>query len=276
MNGSKKIVKWLIDKNLFIEYEDKLISTIIECGSEVYLYERNYKESFSDYVKNNFNQDDIIVFYGSLQHSIQISKMPVYPAVFLNIDNYECYNYYSYYGEYLLNNKYLLFGYNDIKRNINNIKTYFNNSDKVFIRSSDGIKSIPGQIINLNHIPNLNNVLTLISDVKNITDEYRFVVIDGKLITGCKYLDIHNMKSLEPYYDKICDEQEVIDFANKMINLYHPDKAFTIDICRCENELKILEINSFNSASLYGCDLKLIVTSINQLSIKEYDELFNI
>lgn len=281
MNGSKKIIKWLIDKNVFIENEDKLQTSIINSGNEIYFYERNYEESFADYVKNNFNENDILIFYGSLQHSAQISKLPVYPSVFITFDNYECYKYYSKFGEYLLNNKYLLLGYDDILRNISNIKYYFNNLyeiDKIFIRSSDGIKSIPGQIVNINEICKLkfDNVLTLISDVKEITEEYRFVVVDGKLITGCKYLDEFNMKTLEPYYDKICDEQDVIDFATKMIDLYQPDKAYTIDICRCDNKLKILEINSFNSASLYGCDLNLVVKNINELAIKEYNELFDV
>jgi len=119
--------------------------------------------------------------------------------------------------------------------------------------------------------------LILVSGLKDIKEEYRFIVIDGEVISGSLYMDEENMGTYKAHYDKICTDQDATDFANEVVKLYQPDKAFTIDLCKTKNgEYKLLEINSFNCASMYGNDYDAVVDAVNKLAIKEYKDLFEI
>jgi hypothetical protein len=280
-------ITWIIDKHLFDEYEKRLTESIEKSGSKYFFYDNISVMSFEESVTSNFSDKEIIIFHGSLQHGRKISKLPVYPGVFMTIENYECYNYYGYFGNYLLNANYSMMGLNDVLRNKDNI--FFNyGTDKIFIRPSNGYKTFAGQVLHYENFESEFNILVnsyggipmntlvVIAPFQEIVDEYRFIIIDDEVVSGSQYFDKENTGTFKPYYDKACIDKEVIYFANEMSKVYQPDKAYTIDICRTSlGKLKLLELNSFNCASMYGNDYYKIVESANKLAIKEYNDLFN-
>lgn len=295
-----KKINWIIDKYLFDEYEDKLTIAIKNNDANVYFYDDICGKSFKNWVLEKFTQDDIVVFHGSLQHGRQLTHLPIYPGVFMTIDNYECYKYYGYYGNNLLNSNYMMMGLNDVIRKKWDIyellpKLYHNPNlgtdlqDKIFIRPSNGYKTFTGQLLDFNSLEKDINILSqsyggvdpetlvLISRAINITHEYRFIIIDGKVITGSLYMDKYNKNTFKAYYDKPIKSGKAFNFAVEMSKLYTPDRAYTIDVCRTKDgDYNLLEINSFNCASMYGADYNKIVKAVNELVIKEYNDLFNI
>jgi hypothetical protein len=298
INNMKK-VKWIIDKYIFEEYEDKLATAIKNSGSDVYFYDEMKNLTFKEFLDKNFTEKDIVVYHGSLQHGRTISHMPIYPATFMTIDNYECYKYYGYFGDNLLNSEYLMMGLNDVIRNkyflqyslipANQISTIPYDKLKLFIRPSNGYKSFAGQLVSLENLESDINVLSqsyggidndtlvLLSNAQSILEEYRFITIDGEVVSGALYMDEKNMGTHKPYFDKECNDLVAFEFARKMTKIYQPDKAYTIDVCKTsEDEYKLLEINSFNCASMYGCNYDKVVEATNKLAIKEYEELFYI
>ena len=293
-----KQINWIIDKYLFDEYEERLATAIKNSGSNVYFYDDICGKSFKEWISDKFTENDIVVFHGSLQHGKQLTHLPIYPGVFMTIDNYECYKYYGYYGDNLLNSKYMMMGLNDVVRRKQDI--YFrlieprgrpidSSELKIFIRPSNGYKSFAGQTMTYFTIEQEIDVLlksyggvdpetlVLLSKIQEIEEEYRFAVIDGEVITGSLYMDKNNMETYKAYYDRPINSGQAFDFAVRMSKLHTPDKAFTIDICKTKNgEYKLLEINSFNCASMYGADYDKIVKATNDLAIKEHEGLFYI
>lgn len=287
-------VNWVIEKYLFDEYEDRLATAIKNSGAKVYFYDDLCGMTFKEYITSKFTEKDIVVYHGSLQHGRQLTHLPIYPGVFMTIDNYECYKYYGYYGDNLLNSKYMMMGLNDVLRNKDKIRsTLLSNNlfipESVFIRPSNGYKTFAGQLLPFDNFEREFNVLlqsyggiepetlVLLSNTQDISEEYRFIVIDGKVISGSLYMDENNMGTYKPYYDKVCTNQDAIDFATEMTKLHTPDKAYTIDVCKTSRgDYKLLEINSFNCASMYGNDYDAVVKATNELAINEYKELFEI
>lgn len=280
-----KIVNWVIDKHLFTEYSDKLAHEVVKSGGNVHFYDDLTNGSFKDFLLKTFTEKDVVVLHGSLQQGKQISNLPIYPGTFITLDNYECCNYYANYGGHLLNEDYLMFGFNDLTRNKDKIIKYFD-SFGIFIRPSNGYKTFAGQVINgsnfeyeLKNIKRYigeDNPLVLVSKCFKILEEYRFIIAEGEVVSGAKYFDKHNMGTFKPYYDKPCthDDIEIIEYASDMAKLYQPDKAFTMDICKTDFGYRLLEINSFNCASMYGNNYSTVVEAINELAIKEYNDLF--
>lgn len=297
---SKYRITWVIEKYLFEEYDQQLADAAKDEGCRVLFFDDTDGVQFKDFMVKHFTDEDIVIFHGSLQLGRQLTHLPYYPGVFMNIDNYECYKYYGHYGESLLNSEYLMMGLNDVVRNKRLIKSILPNYGfadphiprKLFIRPSNGYKSFAGQVISFDNLEEEINTLkqsyggidpetlVVISPAQNIIEEFRFAVVDGKVISGALYMDRDNMGTFKPYYNKPCFDQQAINFAKLMAERYQPDKAYTMDICLVDEGdyhlYKLLEINSFNCASMYGMLYSTVVKEINKLAIKEHQDLFEI
>lgn len=99
----------------------------------------------------------------------------------------------------------------------------------------------------------------LISPPKPIQEEYRFVVVDGKVITGSLY----KVKTTGIY--KECTDPGIIDFAQSIADIWVPSRAFALDICLSEGELYVLEMGCVNAAGLYDCDIQKIVMAFEEM-----------
>lgn len=278
-----RTITYIIDKYLFTEYEDKLADAVHKSGNTVIFYDDMHSLNFTDFVTRKFNQDIMVIFHGSLQHGRQIAHLPIYPGIFLTIENYECFNYYGYFGEHLLNSDYIMCGLNDVLRH----KDKYHGD--IFIRPSNGYKTFTGQVLQRDHFEEQLNTLlksyggvepgtlVLLAPAQKIAEEYRFIVIDGQVVSGATYFDATNIGTLNPHYDKLCTDMQATSFAVDMSQIYQPDKAFTIDVCKLEDgQYKLLELNSFNCASIYGNDYDKVVAALNELIIKEYNDMFDI
>lgn len=95
---------------------------------------------------------------------------------------------------------------------------------------------------------------------QNIMSEYRFFVIDGKVITGSLY-----QRGGKTIYEE-CIDEDVIGYVQKMIDIYQPSVAFVIDVARVYGEMKIIEVNSIVSSGYYACDVMKIIQAIEDLT----------
>jgi hypothetical protein len=283
------MINWIFEKNLFDEYEEKFVNIINNNNdSKCLLYDNDRLNSnFIPDIKAKFKDSDIVFFYGSLQLAQKfIKNTNYYPGCYLTIENYDCSKYYGYYGNDLLNNNYFLISLNDLKRRKNEILNFFN-SEKLFIRPNNGVKSFTGQIIsksnfdlNLNTLMQSyggldNDLLVVLSDYKELKNEYRLVIVDNKIISGSLYLDQYNRESYKAYYDKLCLDEKVYEYAETLLSKYEPDRCYTMDICETiTGEYKLLEINSFCCASMYGNDLNKITKAINEMCLSDYNDIY--
>lgn len=96
----------------------------------------------------------------------------------------------------------------------------------------------------------------VISSAKEIHSEYRFFVVDGKVITGSQY----KLGDRVVYSNMV--DKEVYRYAQQMVNIWSPNKAFAIDICRANDRFYVLEINAINSAGFYHCDMGKLVHAL--------------
>lgn len=279
---------WIVEKYMHLEYEDGLVAAIEKSGANCYLFDdTHYTFDFDKSIKNKFTEKDCTVFYGSFQRGRQIySQTNFIPGIFITVENYECYKYYGYYGYNLLNHNYLMFGLNDIQRNIVKIFDYFK-TDSIFIRPSNGYKTFTGQLLSKENFEEEFRVLCLsyggldldqlvvVSPKQDIIEENRFLVVNKNnrnyIVDGVKY-----MVNKEVLTEREVDENAWI-YAETVVDYYTPDKAFTIDIAKlADGSYKVLEIGTFCCAGLYCMDLDKVVESINELCILEYNDYWNI
>lgn len=111
---------------------------------------------------------------------------------------------------------------------------------------------------------NLNaDTEVMVSPLKKIYSETRYFVVDGKIITGSQY-----KLGKRVVYSEACDDLNR-EFAQSMINIWQPDRAFVIDIADTPDGFKIIECNTFNSSGFYACDVSAIVQAVEAMEFNE-------
>lgn len=97
----------------------------------------------------------------------------------------------------------------------------------------------------------------VVSDVLEMNDEYRFFVVDDKVVTGSAYRrnGIVSESAIVP--------EIVLKRAEIYASLYKPASVFTMDLARLnDGSIKIIEYNCFNCSGVYLCDLVKTFTEI--------------
>lgn len=98
----------------------------------------------------------------------------------------------------------------------------------------------------------------VVAEPKHIVSEYRFVVVDGKVITGSMYKD----RGVGIYKEVQQSETELLEFVEKIVSIWTPSDVFVVDIALHDGKYYVLEMGNFNSAGMYHCDIQKIVVAI--------------
>lgn len=150
--------------------------------------------------------------------------------------------------------------------------------DTFFIRPAEDRKIFAGQIVNkeefdtwvtntLNAHKDGYTTLTpdtevVVSPVKEIHSEWRFFIVDGKIITGSLYKRYGVL-----YQQPLIHDDEVLPYTQKMVDKWQPDRAFVIDIALTGEGYKVIEYNCMNSCGFYKCNVGKIVDAINNMAV---------
>lgn len=95
---------------------------------------------------------------------------------------------------------------------------------------------------------NINNAEELIiSNVKDIIGEYRFIIINGKIADHCSYkINTHpNIKEKST--------EKFKDFVEDLISKWIPTKHLVLDIADIKGKPYIIEVNNIHCSRFYNC-----------------------
>lgn len=93
---------------------------------------------------------------------------------------------------------------------------------------------------------------------KKIYQEVRTWVISGKVVTQ----SIYRRGSLIVADDVV--DQDAIDFAQRMAEVYLLGPAFTMDVCLTDAGWKIVECGSISCAGFYASDVQKILFALEE------------
>ena len=245
-----------------------------------------------------YEQDDCVVFYGSLQLGRKLHGTSFVPGVYLNQRAFECTSYYPVFGDLLLHHNYMMVPYGDLIRRKEMLFEYYGSKDvNLFIRPNSGMKEFTGTVLNYDSWEDGitlagfhgldSDLLVVVSNAKIITKEYRFVVVNNEVISGSLYRDWSGAEELEPGATTTdfvllnsksvkagCDNPDVWEFADKCAKRYSPDIVWIMDVVDGAMGPRLLEIGCFSCAGLYGNDLEKVVESVSHAAEEEWKDYF--
>jgi len=282
-------VKWLIERDGFWHGQPNRFSPALEKLKIEHKLVRFIADG--DY-PNYYDENDLVIVKGSLEFLKQIENLKRYRIAFWNgVDSFKCSKYYAYYGEYLLNGyDYLFLPLSEVKRRLQDLLVRYN-CTKFFIRPDSGAKEFTGHVteemerviftgsdlLKEQNIKRFDDKLkkysyndlspeelVMVTSFKKIDEEYRFFIIDRKVVAGSTYMINSAYDEKETY------PQEAFDLADKIAKIeWRPSEAFVVDVCRTNDLYKVLEINSFNCSDIYSCNPEIIVKKVNDFIEKK-------
>ncbi len=105
-----------------------------------------------------------------------------------------------------------------------------------------------------------DDTLVIVSRPVPIETEWRFVLVNGKVVGGSQYKSNFCLEFLEIY------PEEAAYFAEQVARHWTPHPIFVMDIGLVNGDFKVIEIGPFNYAGLYKMDLKPLVLTINKFA----------
>lgn len=118
------------------------------------------------------------------------------------------------------------------------------------------------------------DTLIQISPPKKIYAEYRFWIVDGQVVTSSLYkrgdkviysADVD--KHVSKFVDKVLNtKNEIHEHTLSMKpSGWMPARAFVLDVCETPDGMKIVEINTINSAGFYAANVTDLVLAIEDM-----------
>lgn len=251
---------YLIQDNLFREEGFKeLVHTLdrLELGYEVIKFIPFVQElEFTTMRKDVF-------FWGSVNMSKIAHKYNFYPGSMYN-ENHDFEVYALHYGDNMLNwdgqtmhfmenvplEDYMFFARPTKDTKVFSGQVFTQDSWKEYVQGvieNDAIKSITSE------------TRILVAPLKETWQEVRCWIVDGKVITASRYRLGRHVK-----YQNYDDETLYVDFAQKMADIYQPAKAFVMDVCLYNDELKIVEINCINCSGFYQGRMGKVIYALEE------------
>lgn len=138
-----------------------------------------------------------------------------------------------------------------------------------FIRPSEDLKQFSGQVIEAKECADWledamlcdtsgsdANTDVVISNPVNIQAEWRWFVVDGKIVDGSMYRANNQLIKKHETDRKVIDEAQT--FADKWL----PDPCCCMDLALVDGKLKVIEFNCINSSGFYNHDVSKIFDAL--------------
>tara|TARA_R110000772_G_scaffold249530_2_gene363878 strand:+ start:45917 stop:46732 length:816 start_codon:yes stop_codon:yes gene_type:complete len=220
------------------------------------------------------NPSDIpLVVFGSIQFVKRCQvKFNSFPIAWINdTDDYKCSSYYSGLEEHLFNDKHAYFTVSSLPYLKFDIYKWFGKDTMIFMRPDSGEKPFTAGLFDMQDFDKdyngwikegcLPTDLVLVSTPKNIVSEHRFVCgFKQDIITYSTY-QFQGNTTIVP-----SAPSEAVKKCKEVLTCIEPpDKIFILDIAQDgDGNFWLMEMNSFNSAGLYACDVGKVLDWIEK------------
>ena len=262
------MITWIIESDVYNDNNSRLVDAAKALGHEIIRWDDEW------ILRNKFPTplNSFTVFHGSLGIASQITSRTNWkPGAFCTSKNFYCSAWYSYCQDWLIHKKWV---YTTVSKFIADPDLIFEKieaEDSVFVRPDSPLKPFSGRVVQKSGVSlkaldygyyyEDENLPIVITPFCTINQEWRFVVVNKRVVTGSAYIAGSRDESNCISSGREWDYAQVI--AN---NITSPDDVYVLDLCESEGDYKLLEINPFSGADLYACDRTAIVKSISLLA----------
>lgn len=260
---------WILQENLFKETEwENLVGTLERFGIPYSVHK--VIPFIGELVPTAEPKHPKVVCFGSysMRHSAKANRWS--PGVY-DLEPFDFRQQLAAWGKHMLNHDSVVCRFEDVK-----FDEYYNETDStVFMRPIHDSKVFPGKCMWPSEFYEWQRKVCVLEEdygdsltkdtlvqwckPKKIYTEIRFWVAGGKIVTASVYKQGPQVFYLEH------PRSAYWDFVEARIAEWQPHRAFVIDIADTEDGLRIVEINTINSAGFYAADVQKLVMALEEL-----------
>lgn len=280
-------VGWLIDALAFDYYHDELVAAIDRNGYRAVSVNRPDAPYQWDDARNSYRKafppGSCVVTHGDIDLVTRVFKDRIWtPGAFASVEKFFCSHYYSHFGKFLLNRDYAMLPFAELPRCQDFLFRTFGVEDTIFVRPDSPLKLFTGMTVSratfdrdyefMGFYDFPRESLVVVSSPKRIISEWRFVIVDRRVIAGSIYIENGQKVS------RIAKDDKALELAKSVLEIdYQPDPVWVLDVCRTEDhQYHLLEIGGFSFAGLYACDKDAVVTSVSSAALRIHAEKLNL
>jgi hypothetical protein len=202
-----------------------------------------------------------VVFHGSLELAARLARQKVWtPGAFCAVEAFCCSAWYPRAARWLLHASW------QVKPAVELVQ-HPPALDPLFVRPDSPLKPFSGRVLPrdalslaaLDHGFYYDDpaLPVIVAPVRRVGREWRYVVVDRRVVAGSAYDPVSRCSLPDapggaPW--RLADE-----IAR---DLEPPELVYTLDLCECDGELYLLELNPFSGADLYACDARAVVEAV--------------
>ena len=219
-----------------------------------------------------------VFVYGSLQF-VRDLRGPYYAWGFKNTDWLTMSANVS--RDILLNHDYVMTTWGDLKAN------YLHWASRVdpvgmFIRPSSDKKTFAGDYVSVYGASDklkaieettsvIDTTLCVMSSFKDILDEFRYFIVDRKVISSTYYHNFTGMPGRAAYVYKTAPDKanQLAEYVANMA--WQPDDCYVVDIAMDGNsDAKIIEFNSLCCSGVYNANVAGVLDAVRRHTFRDY------
>ncbi len=261
------ILNWILERDMFSDNHERLANAVENAGQKVI----SWNDEWWDTSKLSQYNDSKVIFHGSLNNASRIQKETKWnPGAYCKTESFECSDYYPGKEAYLANPRWSLTTVSEFVENPQRTLEDINVATHFFVRPNSPLKHFSGRVLSVESLSlealdygfyyEEKNLDIIVTPIQEIGDEWRYIVVSGKVIAGSGYnASTRNEIPAKPNESQWLYAQEIAS------SIEQPEEIYVMDLCLIGAEIKLLELNPFSGADLYACDREAIVKSISEL-----------
>lgn len=260
-------ITWALESDAFPETHESLRNAVCDRGHV--LIDWN-DEWWSDGFPANVPTSRI-VFHGSLGNASLIAeRLNWSPGSYCPTDAFRCSSWYESARQWLIHSDWRFAPADELVANAASVGAAIGSPTSFFVRPDSPLKPFSGRVVDIETLSlerldhgfyyDDETLPVVAAPLRNIGDEWRFVIVRNSVIAGSAY-DPTTRSSVPADLDSIATRYAV-QIAE---NIDAPADVYILDVCECDGEVRLLELNPFGGADLYAADAFAIVDAVSNV-----------
>ncbi len=257
---------WVLESSVFADSGPLLEAAVRELGHTVVAWDDDWWSSGQWPPL----EGEAVVFHGSLANAARVhEELPWRPGSYCDASAFHCTAWYEAARPWLLHGEWRVASAEQLCDDPVAVTQGLTDAEgRVFVRPDSPLKPFSGRVLRAAEIEPAKldhgyyfedlTIPVVVAPVRSITREWRFVVVDKRVVAGCEY----EASSRSPAGGGLADDASALA-AQIAAAFPSPADVFVLDLCEVDGQLKLIELNPFGGADLYECDAAVVVGAVS-------------
>lgn len=261
-------VTWVLEPDIFPETHEPIRKAIRDRGHRLVEWS---DEWWSDGVPSRVPSSSV-VFHGSLGNAARIAnELQWTPGSFCPVNAFRCSSWYESARPWLIHVDWTICPANELVASAQKIADRLGVTNHLFVRPDSPLKPFSGRVVEVASLSlqkldhgfyfDDETIPVVAAPVRKVSNEWRFVIANRSVITGSAY----DPKTRKPIATQL--DSSAAKFASMVAAaIPEPSCVYILDVCECDDQLRLLELNPFGGADLYACDGPTIIDAVSSIA----------